>query len=75
MTPAVANLIATAVTRGNAGLVEEACQVQLCLAEANRDLTDFLAVQGKLYQARAVQMAPVVFGQPGFGLVELLRCQ
>ena len=63
MTAAVAALVATAVTRGNAVAMEEACQAELCLAQANRDLSDLLAVQGKLHQARMAQIGPVIFGQ------------
>jgi len=73
VSPSVSALIATAVSRENAAAVVEQCQAGLCLAGAEGDLSDFLALQGKLHQARGVMIAPVVFGQPGFGLRELLR--
>lgn|GEM_PF-6338991 len=72
MTANVAGLIAVPVTRRNARAVEDACQAELCEASARGDLSDFLAVQGKLHQARAVRTRPVDCGEPGFALREIL---
>lgn len=73
MTHTVSHLIATPVTAENAADIEERCQAELCLAHAAGDQADYLALQGKLQQAREARLGAVAYGEPGPALDEVLR--
>ena len=73
MSPQASTLIVAQVTPRNALAIEDACQAELCAASARGDLSDFLALQGKLHQARLVRTRPVDCGEPGFSLRQCLR--
>lgn len=63
MTHRISQLIARTVTPENAAEIEDQCQAELCLAHVTGDQTDYLALRGKLHQAREARCGPVIYGQ------------